>query len=635
MTSFEVLNCSSESDEFPALNLQTGQGAWQTDGYVREATIDIGFDTATSFDKVELGNLGCAFIELLVAKDTDSDEYEALVAPVALQSYSESKSNTNRTKSFVFTMKDKLKAKVAQQSWHKLRIICKQTFNTALPIGLNFVRINSTSKSAPVVPAAASAKTSTTATATSASNNNNNNNNKLQGDKKSSSRLVFEDRSDEQDEESAAALFAKIKPATTFAQLKAQVEQEKSKTPVKKTPVTAPVTKNSAAVARDNPFGETKPAGKSAAINSKSDSTKSGKAINSTASQSATKTTAATQNNKSALPNKDKMTANKTKDSKADDKKKSVPLNKVMADVTIVISGIQNPERHKLRTLVKEMGGSYRPDWDDQATHLIAVFPNAPKVLQAAEDGATIVTKDWIYDSHKRAARQSVQPYLLGNKKKQTHATKDSDEEDDSGPNEYDYDDGFLVADDTMDDDYDPSLKSKPKKKPKNKAVMLADDDLDTINEAEQWLSSAKSQPKHGVKRKQEDEEEDEELLHLNKKVKLDKSAAKSAANQLAHDESDSGEGTEGMAEDDIAAQVQQMKHGKVNGDKSNNNNKSAAKSTSHKPNTVVQQDDDDELTDEMREDEIRTHLKRASSQLSQSRDSQGTQELAEDELLY
>jgi hypothetical protein len=55
MTSFEVLNCSSECDEFPALNLQTGQGAWQTDGYVREATIDIGFDTATTFDKVELG----------------------------------------------------------------------------------------------------------------------------------------------------------------------------------------------------------------------------------------------------------------------------------------------------------------------------------------------------------------------------------------------------------------------------------------------------------------------------------------------------------------------------------------------------------------------------------------------------
>ncbi len=100
-------------------------------------------------------------------------------------------------------------------------------------------------------------------------------------------------------------------------------------------------------------------------------------------------------------------------------------LTRRQAGVVIVISGIQNPERHKLRTLVKEMGGSYRPDWDEQATHLIAVFPNAPKVLQAAQDGATIVTKAWVYDSHKRGARQPEQPYLLNNKK-QVHKTSKS-----------------------------------------------------------------------------------------------------------------------------------------------------------------------------------------------------------------
>lgn len=49
--------------------------------------------------------------------------------------------------------------------------------------------------------------------------------------------------------------------------------------------------------------------------------------------------------------------------------------------MTIVISGIQNPERQQLRTRVKEMGGSYRPDWDDQGTpvplvsHHIILYP--------------------------------------------------------------------------------------------------------------------------------------------------------------------------------------------------------------------------------------------------------------------
>ena len=208
-------------------------------------------------------------------------------------------------------------------------------------------------------------------------------------------------------------------------------------------------------------------------------------------------------------------------------------------------------------------------------------------------------------------------------------AANKEDEEEDSGPNEYDYDDGFLVPDNALDEDYDPSLKSKPKKKKnlKNKNVMLADDDLDTIHEAEQWLSSAQSHTKHGVKRKQDEvADEDEELLRLNKKVKLDKGAAKPLANQLVHGDSDSSEGTEGMAEDDIVAQVRQLKSG----------NKSSAvtsnKNANHKSNSVAP-NEDDELTDEMREEEIRRHLKRTGSQLS--RDSQGTQELGEDELLY
>ncbi len=289
------------------------------------------------------GNLGCAFIELLVAKDADSDEYEALVAPVALQSYSESKSNTNRTKSFVFTMKDKLKAKVAQQSWTKLRIICKQTFNTTMPIGLSFVRINSTSKTAPVVNAnvkPSSANTTTHTTHSTSTNNNTNTASNKSALPKSSSRLVFDESPE--DEESAAALFHKIKPQSlTFTQLKAQVEQEKLKTPVKKTPVA----NNSAAPARDNPFSETKSATKPAeksANNSntiignksatdkkttdskKSDSNTAKNSSNNDTKNSDNKIASDTKSTKNALPNKDKNSA------KNDDKKKSVPLNKVM-----------------------------------------------------------------------------------------------------------------------------------------------------------------------------------------------------------------------------------------------------------------------------------------------------------------
>ncbi len=255
-------------------------------------------------------------------------------------SYSESKSATPaaRTKSFVFTMKDKLKAKVAQQSWSKLRIICKQTFNTTLPIGLSFVRINSTSKS--VSAAITNMKTNTNTTNTNTTNTNTNTTNtnttaphKASAVQKSGSRLVFEEP-DEQ-EESAVALFEKIRPATTFAQLKAQVELEKSKTPPKKTPVSTlsaannsaannSAANNSAPLVRNNPFSDTKSAGKN---NDQGDKPTANK---SAANKNMPNKVINDKINKSGLPNKDIKDTHKPTNKSNEDKKKSVPLNKVM-----------------------------------------------------------------------------------------------------------------------------------------------------------------------------------------------------------------------------------------------------------------------------------------------------------------
>jgi hypothetical protein len=154
------------------------------------------------------GNLGCAFIELLVAHSHDSEEYEALVAPIAVMSYSESKANTPaaRSKSYTFSLKDKLKAKVAQQHWTKLRVVCKQTFNTSHAIGLAYVRINGKGTTATNTSTTASAGTKASVT--------------------SHAVPASQHATLGEEEESAAALFAKIRPATTFAQLKAQLASD-------------------------------------------------------------------------------------------------------------------------------------------------------------------------------------------------------------------------------------------------------------------------------------------------------------------------------------------------------------------------------------------------------------------------
>jgi DNA-repair protein XRCC1 len=51
--------------------------------------------------------------------------------------------------------------------------------------------------------------------------------------------------------------------------------------------------------------------------------------------------------------------------------------------VTIVISGIQHPERGQIRDKATAMGAKYLPDWNRSATHLICDFANTPKYQQA------------------------------------------------------------------------------------------------------------------------------------------------------------------------------------------------------------------------------------------------------------
>lgn len=48
------------------------------------------------------------------------------------------------------------------------------------------------------------------------------------------------------------------------------------------------------------------------------------------------------------------------------------PFNELLNGVTIVISGIQNPDRADLRTKALAMGAKYKPDWNNNTcTHLM------------------------------------------------------------------------------------------------------------------------------------------------------------------------------------------------------------------------------------------------------------------------
>ena len=56
-----------------------------------------------------------------------------------------------------------------------------------------------------------------------------------------------------------------------------------------------------------------------------------------------------------------------------------VALDEILKDAVIVISGIENPDRRRLRDQALAMGAQYRPNWCPEATHLICPFSNTPK----------------------------------------------------------------------------------------------------------------------------------------------------------------------------------------------------------------------------------------------------------------
>ncbi|XP_058822954.1 DNA repair protein XRCC1 isoform X2 [Topomyia yanbarensis] len=88
------------------------------------------------------------------------------------------------------------------------------------------------------------------------------------------------------------------------------------------------------------------------------------------------------------------------------------PFNKLLENVVLVISGIQNPDRANLRSQALSMGAKYKSDWDSSCTHLICAFKNTPKYNQVHGNGK-IVKKEWIERCHSARKRLSWRKFAL------------------------------------------------------------------------------------------------------------------------------------------------------------------------------------------------------------------------------
>lgn len=141
--------------------------------------------------------------------------------------------------------------------------------------------------------------------------------------------------------------------------------------------------------------------------------------------------------------------SNISKKENKSDSKGQLPLK----GVTISVSGI-GKERSLLKNISVKLGALYTFEWDNSTNNEMVLivnkdskFSDNPKYKMAKKDNATIVDQAWLIDSGEANAKLPYTKYLAKEKRIDIENT---DSESD-GPNEYDYDDGFIVDDDLED----------------------------------------------------------------------------------------------------------------------------------------------------------------------------------------
>ncbi|XP_052870138.1 DNA repair protein XRCC1 [Anopheles cruzii] len=100
------------------------------------------------------------------------------------------------------------------------------------------------------------------------------------------------------------------------------------------------------------------------------------------------------------------------------------PFYKLLEDVVLVISGIQNPDRGTIRSQALAMGAKYRPDWDSSCTHLICAYKNTPKYNQVQGQGK-IVKKEWIEKCYSSRRKLSWRKFALDTAQAQMSDSED------------------------------------------------------------------------------------------------------------------------------------------------------------------------------------------------------------------
>ncbi|CAH8845963.1 unnamed protein product [Trichobilharzia szidati] len=364
-----VVSFTSEDKAFPASNLLKGSSfsKWRClTGGTKQEAVEFSFSEPVEISRIDIGNNGSAFIEVLVRRSASSEDPSVLLPSSSFMSPVDAKNETNLNRVRVFSG-DQFTKSVASQKWDIVKFVCSQPFNKTLQYGISFVFFH------------------TPATSNPPADNN-------KGIKVDS--LITEDDTDSLDFK-PGSLFQASRQAVSCSQ-----DSSESKSSVSDKLIAAKQSTNvSATVNTPKPSvhqvnrQNTTPKVSNTVHHSSQKPSSSSPAPSSSASSSS-QTPKASEGQRTMKPSQSAS-------------------NKPLSHVIFTLSGYQNPLRSQIRDKALELGAKYRQDWTTDCTHLICAFPNTPK-FNTVKGKGIIVSDKWITQCYETKTCAPWRSYRVG-----------------------------------------------------------------------------------------------------------------------------------------------------------------------------------------------------------------------------
>ncbi|KAF7261907.1 hypothetical protein EG68_00875, partial [Paragonimus skrjabini miyazakii] len=395
---------------FPASNLlkSSSFSKWRGEkGGTKQEVIDFSFEEPVEVNRLDIGNNGSAFIEVLVRRAASAIDPTVFLPCSSFMSPVEAKNETNLTRVRMFSS-DQFLSAVSSQKWDVFRFVCTQPFNKTLPYGISFISFHTPSPKNQAQTAPDNAPNfSTTSVA-------------LKNEDEDS--LVL--RPGALFQASKAALRGEISTPVTASRPLSVAEKlvaarhstslGVSTTDAPTTSITTDAPASSAlhvSVNRMDPLRNVNPSNAGLKA-SKTTHSRSPRARGENSSLTPTGTPHVPNGSKSSSSNP-MLKASYPSTSPSQYPQSSPSSSHPLSDVIFSLSGYQNPLRNEVRKKALDLGATFRQNWSTDCTHLICAFPNTPKFKEAKNKGI-IVSDKWIQQCHLTKSKVNWRPYRVG-----------------------------------------------------------------------------------------------------------------------------------------------------------------------------------------------------------------------------